>query len=156
MIQAAAVLAAMGVILLFVVKFIGAPTVVIGDSMVPTLRSWDVCWMQRVRPYAPARGDIIMFRTADDPPLRFIKRVIALPGETIAIQAGQVLINNQPLPEPYTTINPTWSLAVTNVPAGKVYVIGDNRSVPMDVAVQGLVAMRLVQAKLAAHWRWKK
>ena len=97
MIRAAVVLAATGVILLFVVKFIGLPAVVFGDSMVPTLRTWDVCWLQRARPYAPARGDIIMFRTADDPPLRFIKRVIALPGETIAIQAGQVLINNQPV-----------------------------------------------------------
>ena len=156
MIQAAAVLAAMGVILLFVVKFIGAPTVVIGDSMVPTLRSWEVCWMQRVRPYAPTRGDIVMFRTADDPPLRFIKRVIALPGERIEIQAGIVFINQQPLPEPYTFVNPAWSLAATNIPPGKVYVIGDNRAVLMDIAVQGLVATRLVQAKLAAHWRWRK
>ena len=87
--MAVAVLAAMGVILLFVVKGIGAPAVVFGESMWPTLRPWDVCWMRRSRPYAPARGDIIMFRTVDDPPLRFIKRVIALPGETIAIQTGK-------------------------------------------------------------------
>jgi signal peptidase I len=112
--------------------------------------------MQRVRSYAPVRGDIIMFRTADDPPLRFIKRVIAEPGEAIEIRAGRVFINQQPLPEPYTTINPAWSLAATNVPPGKVYVIGDNRDVPMEVAVQGLVATRLVQAKMVAHWRWRK
>ena len=156
LIWSVAVLVATGAILLVIVEFIGLPTVVVGDSMVPTLRSWDVCWMQRVHPYAPARGDIIMFRTADDPPLRFIKRVVALSGETIAIQAGQVFINSQPLPEPYTTINLAWSLAATNVPAGRVYVIGDNREVPMDLAVYGLVATRLVQAKMAAHWRWRK
>jgi len=156
MIRSVIVLAAMGGILLFVVKFIGTPAVVFGDSMLPTLRSWEVCWMQRVHPYVPARGDIIMFRTADDPPLQFIKRVIALPGETLAIQAGQVLINHQPLAESYTTSNPAWSLAATDVPAGKVYVIGDNRTVPMEVAVQGLVATRLVQARLVAHWRWRK
>jgi len=156
MIRSVIVLAAMGGILLFVVKFIGTPAVVFGDSMLPTLRSWEVCWMQRVHPYGPARGDIIMFRTADDPPLQFIKRVIALPGETIAIQAGQVLINHQPLAEPYTTSNPVWSLAATHVPSGTVYVIGDNRTVPMEVAVQGLVATRLVQARLVAHWRWRK
>lgn len=136
--------------------YVIVPTVVFGDSMLPTLCPWEVCWMQRVGQYLPARGDIIMFRTSDDPPLRFIKRVIALPGETIAIQDGRVFINNQPLPEPYTTINPAWSLAATNVQSGKVYVIGDNREVPMDIAVQGLVATRLVQAKMVAHWRWRK
>lgn len=150
------VLVILGVMLWFSYQFIGTPAVVLGDSMLPTLRSWELCWMQRVHPYVPARGDIIMFRTVDDPPLQFIKRVIAVPGETIAIQAGQVLINHEPLAEPYLTNNPAWSLAVTNIPSGKVYVIGDNRTVPMEVAVQGLVATRLVQAKLVAHWRWKK
>jgi len=149
-------LVAFGAILWFVFQFIGTPAMVVGDSMVPTLRSWDLCWMQRGRPYTPARGDIIMFRTADDPPLQFIKRVIALPGETIAIASGQVFVNHQPVTEAYTTLNPSWTLAATNVPIGKIYVIGDNRSVPMDLTVQGLVATRLVQAKLAAHWRWRK
>ena len=150
------VLMILGVSLWSTGQFIGTPAVVFGDSMLPTLRSWDVCWMQRVHPYVPARGDIIMFRTADDPPLQFIKRVIAVHGETLVIQAGQVLINNHPLAESYTTHNPVWSLAATNIPSGKVYVIGDNRTVPMEVAVQGLVATRLVQARLVAHWRWRK
>lgn len=132
------------------------PTVIVGDSMLPTLRSWDVVWMRRVRHYEPARGDVIMFRTADDPPLRFIKRVIALPGETIAITNGTVLINHQPLAEPYTPGNRDWAMDETNVPPGKVYVIGDNRDVPMDLTVQGLVANRLVQARMIGFWRWRK
>jgi len=137
-------------------KFVVMPTVVFGDSMLPTLRPWDVCWMRRVRQYEPARGDIIMFRTTDDPPLRFIKRVIALPGETLGISNGTVFINHQPWPESYTPGNREWELSVTNVPPGKVYVIGDNRDVPMDLTVQGLVANRLVQAKMIASWRWRK
>jgi signal peptidase I len=132
------------------------PMVVVGDSMLPTLRSWDVCWMRRVRQYEPVRGDVIMFRTADDPPLRFIKRVIALPGETIAITNGTVLIQHQPLAEPYTPGNRDWVLNETNVPPGKVYVIGDNRDGPPDLSVHGLVAIRLVQARLIAFWRWRK
>ena len=67
-----------------------------------------------------------------------------------------MLINDQLLPEPYTPMNPAWSLPAANVPAGRVYVIGDNRAVPMDLAVYGLVATRLVQAKMVAHWRWQK
>jgi len=151
-----AVLVAAGAILLFVFKFIGMTAMVVGDSMLPTLHSSEFCWMLRTRQYVPTRGDIVIFRTADDPPLQFIKRVIALPGETIAIQAGQVFINKQPLHEPYTTNNPAWMLDATIVPLDKVYVIGDHRIVPMDSTLHGLVATRLVQAKLVAHWRWQK
>lgn len=149
-------LAAFAAVVVLVGIFVITPTVVVGDSMLPTLRSWDVCWMRRVRQYEPTRGDIIMFRTADDPPLRFIKRVIALPGETIAITNGTVLINRQALAEPYTPSNRDWALSETNVPPGKVYVIGDNREVPVDLTVQGLVANRLVQARMIAFWRWRK
>lgn len=156
MIRFVAVLVATGASLLVVVTFVGRPALVVGDSMVPTLHSWDVCWLQCVRSYVPARGDIIMFRTADDPSLRFIKRVIALPGESIAIRSGTVFVNEQPLLEAYTCRNPAWFLAATSVPPGRVYVIGDNRAMVMDLTVQGVVATRLVQAKLVAHWRWRE
>ena len=136
--------------------FVAAPFLVVGDSMVPTLRSWDLGLLRRCRDYQPSRGDIIMFRTADDPPLHFIKRVIALPGETLAMTSGVATINNRPLSEPYTTLNPTWNIAATNIPPGRVYVIGDNRDVPLDLAVQGLVATRLVQARLMTSWRWRR
>jgi signal peptidase I len=96
-----------------------------------------------------------MFRTADHPPLRFIKRVVALPGETIALSNGVVWINAVSLAEPYTTLNPSWELPATNVPPGRVFVIGDNRAVPMDGAVVGLVATRLVEARMVASWRWR-
>lgn len=137
-------------------RFVITPTVVVGESMEPTLRTWDVCWFRRCQRYSPTRGDVVMFRTADNPPLRFIKRVIAVPGETVAISNGVVQIDGRPLPEPYTTVNPTWELPATNVPPDRVYVIGDNRDGPMDLTVQGLVATRLVQAKMVGYWRWKK
>lgn len=97
-----------------------------------------------------------MFRTADDPPLYFVKRVIALPTETIAIEHGVVTLNGVRLPEPYTTVNPEWQMEPARVPAGKVFVIGDNRDRPQEDYVLGLVATRLVKARLLWHWRWKK
>jgi signal peptidase I len=136
-------------------RFVILPTVVVGESMEPTLRPWDVVWMRRTRAYEPRRGDVVMFRTADHPPLRFIKRVVALPGETIALSNGVVWINAVSLAEPYTTLNPSWELPATNVPPGRVFVIGDNRAVPMDGAVVGLVATRLVEARMVASWRWR-
>lgn len=145
-----------GVCLFLVVKFIAAPYVVIGDSMSPTLKSWDFCLMRRVRHYEPRRGDIIVFRTADDPPLYFVKRVIAIPGETIVINHGAFIINVKPLSEPYTKPNPDWQMQPTPVPAGKVFVCGDNRDFERENYVQGLVATRLVQAYMIGHWRWKR
>jgi len=111
--------------------------------------------MVRPHPYRPRRGDIVMFRTADDPPLRFVKRVIGLPGEAMAIEGGMVSINGQPLDEPYTTRNADWSMAATNVPSHKVFVLPDNRDLPQELYVQGFVAVRLIQARLVGHWRWR-
>jgi signal peptidase I len=139
-----------------VVKFVVTPFVVVGESMSPTLKSWDFCLMQRVRHYEPRRGDIVVFRTADDPPLHFVKRVIALPGETVTIERGVFQINGKPLAEPYTTVNPDWQMEPTLLPAGKVFVEGDNRDFAREEYVQGLVATRLVQARMLGHWRWKR
>jgi len=141
--------------LVLVARFWLTPFVVVGDSMLPTLESWDLCLMVRPHPYEPRAGDIVMFRTADDPPLRFIKRVIAGPGETVAIEQGVVVVNGTAVEEPYTTRNPAWSMAATNVPPGKVFVLPDNRDLPQEWYVQGFVAVRLVQARLVGHWRWR-
>ena len=142
------IIAALG---LFVIR----PTVIVGESMTPTLQSWDFCLMRRQRHYAPQRGDIVMFRTADDPPLWLIKRVVALPGEAVAIEHGIVTINGVPLSEPYTTVNPGWALPLTKVSPGKIYVIGDNRTVNAEETWHGTVAIRLVKGRLFWSWRWK-
>jgi signal peptidase I len=144
------------VALLLVAKFVITPYLVVGESMTPTLRHMDLCLMQKVWSYRPARGEIVVFRTADDPALFFVKRVVALPGETISITNGVVQIDNKPLPEPYTPPNPDWEMQATPVPADEVFVIGDNRTVALDETVHGLVATRLVQARLLTHWRWKR
>jgi signal peptidase I len=145
-----------GACLFLVVKFVAVPHIVYGDSMSPTLKSWDFCLMQRVYHYEPRHGDIVTFRTADDPPLYFVKRVIALPGETVSIDRGVFRINGAPLSEPYTTINPSWQMEPTPVPAGKVFVVGDNRDFGREEYVQGLVATRLVTGRMMQHWRWKR
>src|ERR1039457_608673 len=131
-----------GAVVFLVVKFIAVPRIVYGESMSPTLKSWELCVMQRVWHYQPRRGDIVTFRTADDPPLYFVKRVIALPGETASIEHGVFYIDGKPLSEPYTTINPEWQMERTAVPDGKVFVVGDNRDLEREVYVHGLVATR--------------
>ena len=149
-------LLAVAVMLLLVTRFVVSPYVVFGQSMSPTLESWDLCLMAKVREYQPRRGEIVMFRTSDDPPLYFVKRVVALPGETIEIESGVVRVNNEPLSEPYTTINPGWDMETTNLSPSKIFVLGDNRDLSQDSYVYGVVAKRLVLARLLGSWRWKR
>ena len=150
------ILGAVAIALVLFSKFVLSPYIVVGESMLPTLRHMDLCLMQQVWRYRPQRGDIVVFRTADDPPLYFVKRVIALPGEIIGIKNGVVQINNQPLPESYTPPNPDWDLPPTPVPVDEVFVIGDNRTVPLRDTVHGLVATRLIKARMLKHWTWKR
>ena len=144
------------VLLALTARFVVTPYIVYGDSMLPTLHSWELCVMARTHRDKPKRGDIVMFRTADAPVLHFVKRVIALPGETVAIDRGVVMIDGKSLDEPYTTRNLSWDMAATVVPAQKVFVLGDNRDVPLDDTVHGIVAARLIEARLLGHWRWRQ
>ena len=94
------------------------------------------------------RGDVIVFSKPDNAPGQindFIKRVIALPGETISFSNGQVLIEGVPYSEPYVGSNRTFingrlmdcannPPAVDHclVPEGTVFVMGDNREGSTD------------------------
>jgi signal peptidase I len=125
-------------------------------SMSPTLKPLDYCLCLRTHPYRPHRGDIVTFRDNAEPPQRFIKRVVGLPGELIAISNGVVKINGESLPEPYTTTNPGWQLPPTSVATNKIFVLSDHRDEAFEDYVQGAVATRLVESKVLWHWRWKR
>jgi signal peptidase I len=127
-------------------------TVVVGASMEPTLKQWDYCVMLRTRPYTPRRGDVVMFRTANEPPEYLIKRVIGLPGETIAIHNGVVIINNEPYRDPLNLPAPSSDMEPRFIGEDRIFVMGDNR----EGSLHTMVAIRLVVARLWWYWRWKK
>jgi signal peptidase I len=91
--------------------------------------------------HAPQRGDIISFRSPVDHETFFIKRVIALPGDKIELRAKQVILNGTLLDEPYTIHKRATErldgddLGPLNVPAGDVFVLGDNRDESFDSSV---------------------
>ena len=147
---------AVAVVLFVLSRTVMMFTLVAGESMSPTLHTGDGCLGLRVHPYHPRRGDIVTFRTSNDPPVALIKRVAGLPGETLAVERGVLKINGQTVAEPYTRVNPDWEIPATKVPDGKVYVLADNRSGVSEDFVQGLVAIRLVQSRVLWHWGWTK
>jgi signal peptidase I len=128
--------------------FVAEPRYIPSDSMKPTLYVGDRLIVEKVsyRLHPPQAGDIVVFR----PPFRlnlardsrrqaFIKRVIATPGQTVAVTAHTVFVNNIPLAEPYILEAPSYEMLPVQVPMGGVFVMGDNRNDSNDSHVWGVL-----------------
>lgn len=100
-----------------------------GLSMEPHIRSGEYVMINTFayRIGAPRRGDIVAFRHDGDGRSVFIKRVIAVPGDRISIDRGQVYLDDQKLAEPYVLHGDDRTFSQITVPDGCVYVLGDNR-----------------------------
>lgn len=120
-----------------IVKFVAQRTEVIGSSMYPTLESGDNLIVEKVsyRLHAPKRFDIIVFPYPEDPSVRYIKRIIGLPGETIQIADEKIYINGQVLEENYGAEPITYpGVAADPITLGddEYFVLGDNRGNSKD------------------------
>lgn len=104
------------------------------SSMEPTISVGDRYLMNRViyRVSSPKRGDVIVFRTnASDDAALHIRRVIGLPGETVQIVDGQILINGETYKEgrDFPVIsNPGMASSPVTLESGEYFVLGDNRN----------------------------
>jgi signal peptidase I len=144
----------LAIAVLLINRFVCGLYRVSGGSMTPTLLDGDWCLVWKFGAQHLQRGDVVFFRNNSKPYQYFVKRIVALPHETISIEEGQVFIDGVPLPEPYTTINKTWWLPRTQVPYDFYYFIGDHRSVVISDHLHGQVASRNIQGRMIAHWRF--
>jgi signal peptidase I len=119
-----------------------------GISMLPTCPDQSVYWVSRLAYvwHAPQRGDVVAIRfvQADDsisrlepPDVMLLKRIIGLPGETVAFKGGRVLINGEILDEPYETLGCDWNRRPVTLGPDQYYVVGDNRSMPPEYHTHG-------------------
>ncbi|MGZ3529226.1 MAG: signal peptidase I [Vulcanimicrobiaceae bacterium] len=140
--------------LLLLAFFVRMPQVS-GLSMAPHIASGEFVLINTVayRVHAPLRGDIIAFHHDGPTPETFIKRIVALPGDTVRIDRGTVYVNGAPLTEPYVRYPDDRSFPQVTVPPDSLYVLGDNRADSDDSRFWGFVAENQVLGKaLAGIW----
>lgn len=145
--------AVIALIIVFPIRlFIAQPFIVSGASMEPTFENGEYLIVDQVtyRIEEPARGDVIIFRYPRDPSKFFIKRVIALPHETITIKDNTVTIYNDTHPdgmvlnEPYTaTMHEDLSLSLS-LGRDEYFVLGDNRDASSDSRTWGVLDRDLI------------
>ncbi|MEF9896207.1 MAG: signal peptidase I [Clostridia bacterium] len=86
---------------------------------------------------APDRFDVIICHYPDRGNQDFVKRIVGLPGDTIAVAGGKLFVNGVAQEEPYITYHPDYLMAPFTVPEGKYFVLGDNRSNSNDSHIIG-------------------
>ena len=143
---------------LFIRTFIVQSFVIPSDSMFPTFMSSpkrDRLFVNKFiyKLHPPRRGDIVVFRSPNDPKKNFIKRVVALGGEEVEVKNGDIYIDRIKLtgPEEITKIyyesQGHYGKGKVDVPLGHLYVLGDNSSNSHDSRWWGFVPLKNVKGK---------
>jgi signal peptidase I len=148
-------------VLFLAINALSARVRVDGFSMKPTLQDGEFVLVNRLAYLVgtPQRGDIIVFHFPLDPASQdLIKRVIGLSGDVVAVKSGVLSVNGQPLQEPYIAAAPLYS-GEWVVPAGELFVLGDNRNDSSDSHAWGMLPLKEVVGKaILIYWpfpEWK-
>jgi signal peptidase I len=125
-------------------------SVVRGSSMAPGIQDGDRIlvepWSYLLGPVE--RGDVVVLRYPLDPEVDYIKRVIGLPGDQVALRSGSVWVNGVVLAEPYVeSFDPSSDLSIEVAP-GHYFVLGDNRPRSSDSREFGCVPEEYVRGRV--------
>lgn len=139
------------VVCVFLITYVVQAFKVQGSSMSPELADGERILVNKFlyRLESIERGDVVVFWYPEDPELSFIKRVVALPGESVEVRDGRVFVDGVLLDEPY--VDPEnadrRSVAPQQVRPAHYFVLGDNRRGSNDSRSWGLVPERYVYGK---------
>ena len=126
--------------------FVFQQFVVDGHSMDPTLANGEHLIIDKVPYYfgPPKRGDIIVFHAPDGQD--WVKRVIGLPGDTVAVKNGKLILDGKKINEPYINgpMDPYNNYGPITVPKGDLFVMGDNRNISEDSRIIGPISIKKV------------
>ena len=135
----------------FIITFLYQPVKVEGTSMLPRLEDQDRLFINKFVYHFEkiGRGDVVVFNYPRDPAKSYIKRVIALPGDTLSVDEGQVYVNGKKLSEPYVPdrYRDIRSISTTTIPPHEYFVMGDHRSISSDSRDFGPVERHFIYGK---------
>ncbi len=134
-------------------------------SMTPTLLIGDHILVDKTTRNSIKRGDLIIFKYPEDPERDFIKRVIALGGDTIEAKDKKVFINGKAIEETYIMhtdsltrpggIEPRDNFGPFVIPENNFFVMGDNRDQSYDSRYWGYVPKEYIKGKaFKIYWSW--
>ena len=140
-----------------IITFLYQPVRVEGTSMMPELQDQERLFINKFEyRFEPIhRGDVIVFHYPLDPAKSYIKRVIAVPGDDLRIDDGQVYVNGKALAEPYVParFRDQRSYPDTTLKASQYFVMGDHRLISSDSRDFGPVDRRLIYGKASfVYW----
>jgi signal peptidase I len=138
------------VIASFVVfRFVFLPIRVEGASMLPTYHERGVNFVNRLAYlfHEPRRGDVVAIRTSGIS-IMYMKRIVGLPGETVAFHNGHAVIDGRMLEEPYLRFESFWEHEPRRLGPDEYYCVGDNRSMPQADHTEGKAARDRIVGKV--------
>jgi signal peptidase I len=140
---------------LLITRYIVQSVQVVGSSMYPTLTDSGHYWLNRFSYVIsePRQNDIVALKDPRDNTLE-VKRIIAMPGQSVYLKDGRVYVNGKLLSEPYLLANtPTYAYErnvseFTIIGNDKFFVLGDNRNNSTDSRTFGAVPRHNIIGKL--------
>jgi len=133
------------------------PVRVEGTSMLPVLEDQDRLFINKIAYKVGEihRGDVVVFRYPHDHTKSYVKRVIALPGDTLRIDHGAVWVNGKFVKEPYVPLQYQDDRSQPEMTLGKgdYFMMGDHRTISSDSRDFGPVARDLIYGRAAfVYW----
>jgi len=138
--------------------FLIQPFYVSGQSMEPNFHNNEYIIVDQIsyRFHAPHRGDVIVFKYPMNVAFSFIKRIVALPGERITIQNGNIAIYNQEHPQGFGLDEESYIKSSvitigdidTILKEGEYFVLGDNRPNSSDSRQWGILPQHLIVGRV--------
>lgn len=136
-------------------------SIVRSNSMAPTVLDGDMAWINYLTydRNEPKIGDVVMYTTTlNGKPFNGLKRIIAATGDEIKIEDGQIFVNGQICSGPHVDEPPNWmpEYGPVKIPAGKYFVLGDNRNHSYDSRAHGPIDRAQILGKMTSVSRMAK
>lgn len=145
------------VLVIIIRTFILDSRVVPSTSMVPSIVPGDRLFVEKLshRFAGLNRGDVVVFKPPAETGLKddLIKRLIALPGDTVEVKNGKLYLNDVAQDEPYLNGAIEYKMAKQIVPPDSIFVMGDNRNQSLDSHIWGVAQIASIKGKAwVTYW----